>query len=122
MYLLLISLFSIKIFSEDIPKNIQTFSVFNFGDYSFQLDNINDELIIEVPCDTLIFISSLSWYNTTISYKEGDEIRTLPQKLLPSIQDRLIYYKSAGYLNVKSTNDNMQFIFHTLVLSKINKN
>lgn len=60
MYLLLISLFSIKIFSEYIPKNIQTFSVFNFGDYSFQLDNINDELIIEVPCDTLIFISSLS--------------------------------------------------------------
>lgn len=121
MYLLLISFLSTRIFNEDSRKNIQTFSVYNFGDYSYQLDNINDELSIEVPPDTLIFVSSPSGYSATISYKEGNEIRTLPQQLLPSIQDRLIYYKNSGYLNVISTIDNLQFTFHTLVLSKINK-
>ena len=97
----------------------QKIIVNNFYDYWFQLNNTNDHLIIELPKNSLLFISSLLGYEAVIYDIGIVGYDPLPKKMIPNPKDRLVYFKDNGYVNVTSTIDNLNFTFHTLCLDKI---
>lgn len=94
-----------------ISSEIQRIEVKNFCDYSVQMQNTGDQLEIYVPPKTLFFISSANGYIVSAGGTVND--------LQPDPMKRLIYYQYNGQIIVTSTMDNLNFCFHTLVLTKI---